>query len=130
MKGKTPTLAVLLGRKKAAEKLKGKLPPNWKGGIAKASEGYIKQKVLNHPYADKNGYVKQHRLVMESHLKRHLLSSEVVHHINGIKNDNRIENLFLTTRSLHNKMHVRTVNWRNNQSESMKRAWKQKLFKV
>lgn len=126
MTGKKPTEAVLLGRKIAAEKNMGRPPTNYKGGIAKASEGYIKQKAVDHPSADMHGYVKQHRLVMEKHLGRHLLPTEVVHHINGIKDDNRIENLFLTTRSVHMKMHIRTEEWKKKMSEGMKRAWKRK----
>jgi len=126
MRGKKPTKAVLEGRKRAAEKNRGRIPPNYKGGIAKASDGYIKQKAVDHPRSDMHGYVKQHRLVMEKHLGRYLLPTEVVHHINGIKDDNRIENLCLTTISEHAKMHIRTEEWKKNFSESIKRSWKRK----
>jgi hypothetical protein len=68
--------------------------PNWKGG--KIFRGkYIYIKVYNHPMGGKQGYIAEHRIVMEKYLNRFLNKGEVVHHINGIETDNRIDNLQL-----------------------------------
>ena len=72
----------------------GKNCQNWKGGVSKIDHGYIREYAPNHPF-QYGMYVRQHRLVMEKHLGRYLKPEEVVHHINGIKSDNRIENLLL-----------------------------------
>ena len=63
--------------------------PNWKGGIYKNCNGYLLQRV------PERGYVMQHRLVMEEKLGRRLTLEEVVHHIDGNRENNRHENLLL-----------------------------------
>ncbi len=53
---------------------------------------------INAPGAQANGYILEHRKVMSDHLGRPLTKDESVHHINGDKTDNRIENLQLRQR--------------------------------
>ena len=68
----------------------GEKNTNWKGGRRLNSQGYIQVYSPNHPNKDKQNYVFEHRLIMEAHIGRTLLLTEVVHHINHDKADNRI----------------------------------------
>lgn len=78
---------------------------NWKGGTM-IKMGYIMEYAPDHPDANPHkGYVMQHRLVVERSLGRYLLPTELVHHINGDKQDNRLENLEITNQSAHIKHH-------------------------
>jgi|AntAceMinimDraft_18_1070375.scaffolds.fasta_scaffold80521_2 hypothetical protein len=91
---------------------------NWKGGFNKDGGGYA---LFNPPKGcrfskmrEKSGYIKLHRLIMAAFLQRPLNSEEVVHHINGIKKDNRIENLMLLKNKgehvgLHNRLRIKKV---------------------
>lgn len=88
-------------KKKLSEKMKGHKPFNWKGGRLKDGKGYIKVFRPEHPNAQKNGYVMEHRIVMEQSLGRLLRKEEEVHHKNGIKGDNRLENLELVLWNNH-----------------------------
>ena len=73
----------------------GEKHPCWKGGRTRRTDGYMEVWRPNHPNAVHRGYVLEHRLVMAEHLGRRLESWEKVHHINGIRDDNRLENLEL-----------------------------------
>jgi hypothetical protein len=84
------------------EKRKGKNHPMWKGGRSKVTGGYIKLLMPEHPDSRTDGYVLEHRIVMEKMLDRRLLPIEEVHHKNGIKTDNRPENLELVLKYKHN----------------------------
>lgn len=78
------------------------------------SYGYRYVTAPSHPNADRDGYVAEHRYVMEQHLGRMLERNEHVHHINGDKLDNRLENLVVLTKAAHHALHKNTLNeWRS-----------------
>lgn len=68
--------------------------PMWKGGVHKTPEGYLVVRRPDHPYSSKtHHWVRVHRLVVEEHIGRYLLPTEVVHHIDGNPANNDISNL-------------------------------------
>jgi len=82
---------------------KGKDNHNWKGGKRTDGYGYVQI------YKGNQKYKAEHILIMEKHLGRKLKSNEVIHHINGIRKDNRIENLIVMIRSKHISKHQKGV---------------------
>ena len=64
------------------------------------AQGYVWQYVgRDHPMSNHRGYAAQHRVVMAERIGRPLLVNENVHHLNGVRNDNREENLELWVRT-------------------------------
>lgn len=90
--------------------------PMWNGGITIGSNGYILKYCPEHPKKLKKCYVYEHILVMEEKIGRYLIKGEIVHHINGIKTDNRPENLMLfKSHHDHLTFHRKYFNvWKNN----------------
>jgi len=66
-----------------------------KGGKSITDDGYILIWQPKHPYAQKKGYILEHRLIMEKYLKRYLTSVEIVHHEDEYRQNNDISNLRL-----------------------------------
>jgi hypothetical protein len=81
------------GRRKERCILHGERSPLWKGERLRTHQGYILCWAPWHPYAHRHGRIYEHRLVVEEQLGRYLMPWEIVHHKNGIKDDNRFENL-------------------------------------
>lgn len=78
----------------------------WNDSAMTSRDGYRLIRVgVGHPMADPNGYALEHRLVMATALGRPLLTSEIVHHINCNRLDNRVENLQVVTKSEHSRIH-------------------------
>ena len=92
------------------KKYTGKKHPSWKGGRYKDATGYImrhyaaltnEERAISKPMLNGKRKIREHRLVVAMYLKRPLKRYEQVHHINGVKTDNRIENLELKFTSAH-----------------------------
>ena len=76
--------------------------PAFRGGTRISEHGYV---VLSSKVHGDNVGRYEHRVLMEQHLGRSLQSREIVHHRNGDKRDNHIENLSIVTRKAHNRLH-------------------------
>jgi hypothetical protein len=76
----------------------------WKGGRTKRGDGYILVNSPHHPNTiNKNGQVYEHVFVMSQKLGRAITKNESIHHKNGIRDDNRPENLELRLNNHHPK---------------------------
>jgi hypothetical protein len=82
----------------------GEMNSNYNGGKYIDDKGYVRVLRPEHP-ANIKGYIYEHRALIEEVLGRYLKSWESVHHINEIKADNRLENLFLCSQQEHSAIH-------------------------
>lgn len=98
-------------------RLKGKDNPNYKTGSEVKNNGYVYILVEGYHPRKHKGKVAEHVILMEKHLGRFLTSGEVVHHKNGIRTDNRLENLQLCANDgEHFRIHAEERYLRNNRT--------------
>ena len=89
-----------------SERRKGHNSTSWKNGRHIAKDGYVF--IYKPEYSkSKSDYVLEHRYIMSEHLGRKLEADEIVHHLNGVRHDNRIENLMVVSRKTHENRTVR-----------------------
>lgn len=119
-----------LTKDKISDALKGNKHPQWKGGRIITSQGYVwiyaPGNLMSNNCSPK-GYVLEHRLVMSEKIGRYLKKNEIVHHINGIRDDNKIENLFLTQKGIHIAKHNSERIWKK--ESKLKHSIKAKKLK-
>ena len=84
-----------------AQKFKGSKNPSWKGGNYINPDGYKSIRLRNHSRTRSNGYVFEHIIIWEKAHKKPLPKDYIIHHLNGIKIDNRPENLIAMKRGAH-----------------------------
>lgn len=112
--------------KNRSEARSGERSANWKGGMRFTRKGYRQVLDPGHPRADTAGYVMEHIKVWEEKTGLRIPDNCVIHHLNGNKLDNRIENLCLMERGAHTVFHhigsVRSEEARKNIREGVRRG--------
>ncbi len=93
----------VIPRRTITEATTAELHYRWAGGRNKTSTGYIEIYMPEHHRAGARGYVKEHILVWEEANGRRLRRDEIVHHLNGIKDDNRPLNLLALRENKHRR---------------------------
>lgn len=84
---------------------KGDNGSKWNGGVRTTSHGYRQIFKPEHPRADSMGYVMEHIVVFESESGITIPKNCCIHHLNGNKSDNRIQNLCMMTHGGHTAFH-------------------------
>ena len=99
--------------------------PNWKGGRKINNCGYVYLKKPSHPKANKDGYVSEHVFVWMNYWKKDIPLNYMVHHKDGNRQNNKIENLLLVDHRDHTNIHKKPVlmETRKKMSESHKIRW-------
>lgn len=104
------------GEKNHQYGIKGSKNSSWKSDKKITNYGYIKIRSLEHPFKDCDGFVFEHRLIAEQYLlneensiiinvKKYLKPEYEVHHIDGNKLNNKLENLKVITKKEHVRLH-------------------------
>jgi hypothetical protein len=87
---------------------KGTNNHNWNGGKTVLGKGYVYIRCMGHPRANSKGYIPESWATVEKAIGRELHLGAIIHHVNGIKNDNRPGNLVVCpNEKYHRMLHVR-----------------------